>query len=188
MKKEDIEGLEGFGEKSADNIITSIDGARKVPLHRFVYALGIRHVGEQTAKDIAKHFRSLARIQDATFDELSSVEGVGEKVGKEVNTYFSLPETKQLLKRLCKEITLLDEEILPDGKLFNKLFVITGTLPTLSRDEAKVLIEKNGGRVQTSVSTRTSYLLAGENAGSKLTDAEKIGTVIITEDELKSML
>ncbi len=188
LKKEDIEGLEGFGEKSADNIITSIDGARKVPLHRFVYALGIRHVGEQTAKDIAKHFRSLARIQDATFDELSSVEGVGEKVGKEVNTYFSLPETKQLLKRLCKEITLLDEEILPDGKLFNKLFVITGTLPTLSRDEAKVLIEKNGGRVQTSVSTRTSYLLAGENAGSKLTDAEKIGTVIITEDELKSML
>lgn len=188
LKKEDIEGLEGFGEKSAENIISSIDSARNVPLHRFIYSLGIRHVGEQTAKDIAKHFVTLDRLKESSLEELSHVEGVGEKVGEEIISYFKSKENQKVIIDLQKEIKITNEVVTPDGKLFNKLFVITGTLPTLSRDEAKELIEKNGGRTQSSVSSRTDYLLAGENAGSKLVDAEKIGTKIISEEDLKNML
>ncbi len=188
LKKEDIAPLEGFGEKSADNIIASIHASRTVALHRFVYSLGIRHVGEQTAKDIAKHFKELSRIQNAELEELSHVEGVGEKVAEALVSFFTHKKSKELVSRLVRHLTIIHEEVTPDGKLFNKTFVITGTLPTLSRDEAKKLIEDNGGKVASSVSSRTSYLLAGENAGTKLDDAQKFGITIITEEELKSMV
>ena len=188
LKKEDIEGLEGFGEKSADNILASIHSARRVELHRFIYSLGIRHVGEQTAKDIAKHFVSFERFATASLEELSHVEGVGKKVGEEVRAYFDGKENKAQLAMLLKEVKIIHEAVTQDGKLFNKVFVITGTLPTLSREEAKELIEKNGGKVSGSVSSRTDYLLAGENAGSKRIEAEKIGTKIISESDLTKML
>ncbi len=188
LKREDIAPLEGFGEKSADNIIASIDASRKVLFHRFLYSLGIRHVGEQTAKDIAKHFRTLERLQSASLEELSHVEGVGEKVAEALVSYFTNKKSQEFLSRLTKQLTISHEEVIPDGKLFNKIFVITGTLPTLSRDEAKKLIEDNGGKVASSVSSRTSYLLAGENAGSKYDDAQKYSTQIIGEEEFKNML
>ncbi len=188
LTRQDIEGLDDFGEKSAENIIESINQSKKVLLHRFIYALGIRHVGEQTAKDIAKHFRSLERLENAGLEELSHVEGVGEKVAETLTSYFSNTTNKKFLKRLVEHLTIIHEEITPDGKLFNKTFVITGTLPTLSRDEAKKLIEGNGGKVTSSVSSRTSYLLAGENAGSKYDEAIKNSVEILGEEELKNML
>jgi DNA ligase (NAD+) len=188
LKKEDIEGLEGFGEKSGENIIASINGSRKVPLYRLLYALGIRHVGEQTAKDIAKHFRSFERLQSADIEELSHVEGVGVKVAEALVSYFKSQKSKELVSKLLTHLTINHEEVAPDGKLFNKTFVITGTLPTLSRDEAKKLIEDNGGKVASSVSSRTSYLLAGESAGSKYDDAQKFNITIVTEEEFKNML
>lgn len=135
--KENIAPLEGFGEKSADNIIASITASRTVSLHRFIYSLGIRHVGEQTAKDIAKHFRTFERVQHASLEELSHVEGVGEKVADAVVSYFSQESSKVLVRELLKYVTITHEEVVPDGKLFNKIFVITGTLPTLSREDAK---------------------------------------------------
>jgi DNA ligase (NAD+) len=188
LTKDAIAPLEGFGEKSAENIISSIETSRTVPLHRFIYALGVRHVGEQTAKDIAKHFRSFGRLQSATEEELAHVEGVGEKVAASLVVYFASAQAKQLLIKLLPHLSIIHEEITQDGKLFNKILVITGTLPSLSRDEAKKLVEDNGGKVASSVSSRTSYLLAGENAGSKLSDAQKLGIQIITEEELKNML
>lgn len=188
LKKSDIEGLENFGEKSADNIIASINASRVMPFHRFLYSLGIRHVGEQTAKDIAKHFENFTRLKSATFEELSHVEGVGEKVGEELVAFFADAKNATLIQALEKEIDIEDVTRVADGPLFNKIFVITGTLPTLSREEAKEIIEKKGGKVASSISKRTNYLLAGENAGSKLDDAQKLGVEIIDEKRLTEMV
>lgn len=188
LKKSDIEGLEGFGEKSAENIIASIEGSKNTQLYRFLYALGIRHVGEQTAKDIAKHFGTFDFIRKASFEELSMVEGVGEKVAESIVEFFSDAKNLNLTKELLKYINIEKVKISSGGKLKGLTFVITGTLPTLSREEAKELIEKNGGKASTSVSSKTSYLLAGENAGSKLADAKKLKVKIISEKELNSMI
>jgi DNA ligase (NAD+) len=188
LKKEDIEGLDGFGEKSAENIIASIKKARAVPLSRFLFSLGIRHVGEQTAKDIAKHFGTLEKLKEATLEELISVEGVGEKVGASLFGYLHDVHLQKVVSDLQKELTILEEKKSKGGVLTGLTFVITGTLPTLSRDEAKKLIEDNGGKVSSSVSLKTSYLLAGEEAGSKLTNAQKLGVRIITEQDLTELV
>jgi DNA ligase (NAD+) len=188
LKKEDIMGLDGFGEKSADNILRSINSARKVPLGRFLYALGIRHVGETTARDIARHLVSLDKIRHATYEELLLVEGVGAKVAQSVVDYFKDMTNQTLLDELLAEVAVGEERKKTGGGLDGLTFVITGTLPTLSRDEAKEMIEENGGKVATSVSSNTDYLLAGEGGGGKRADAAKFGTKIIGEDELLRML
>ncbi len=188
LKKTDIEGLEGFGEKSADNIIASIEKSRDVPLHKFLFSLGIRHLGEQTAKDIAKFFNSFDKIQNVSYDELIEVEGVGEKVAQSIIDYFKDEYNKKLLEKLIKEIKIKNEIRNTGGKLSGKTFVITGTLSTLSRDEAKELIEQNGGKVSGSVSSKTDYLLAGENAGSKYNEATKLNVKIITEEAFRNMI
>ncbi|MFA5131705.1 MAG: NAD-dependent DNA ligase LigA [Candidatus Paceibacterota bacterium] len=191
LKKEDIEGLEGFGEKSAENIIASIDTSRTVPLHRFLYSLGIRHVGEQTAKDIAKHFGTFEKIQKASLEELSTVEGVGEKVAASLVEFFAAAKNSTLIGALLKEIKVSEEKnplTGGRGKLSGLTFVITGSLLTLSRDEAKDLIELHGGKVAASVSSKTDYLLAGDGGGSKRDDAVKLGTKIIDEEELKTLV
>lgn len=188
LKKEDIEGLDGFGEKSAENILASIEKARTVPLSRFLFALGIRHVGEQTAKDIAKHFGTFEALQKASLEEIISVEGVGEKVGASLFEYLHDAHSQKIVSDLQKEITILGEKKKTNGKLTGLTFVITGTLPTLSRDEAKKIIEDNGGKVSSSVSLKTSYLVAGEEAGSKLANAQKLGVRIITEQDLTELV
>ncbi len=188
LKKGDIEGLEGFGDKSAENIISSIEKAKVVPLHKFLFSLGIRHLGEQTAKDIAKHFVTFDRLRKVEREELIHVEGVGEKVADSIIEFLHDPIHIKILERLLTHVTISNEEKTPDGKLFNKTFVITGTLPTLSRDDAKDLIEKNGGRVSSSVSSKTSYLLMGENPGSKFEDATKNNIAIISEKEFLEMV
>ena len=187
LKKENIEGLDGFGEKSAENIILSIEKSRNVNLARFIYSLGIRHVGEQTAKDLANYFGDIHKIINSSFEELSNVSGVGEKVAKEIVDYFTNSRNKNLVNDLIKELSISYEKATA-GKLSGYTFVITGTLPTLSRDEAKELIEKNGGKVSSSVSSKTSYLLAGEEAGSKLENAKKLGAPVISEEDLTKML
>ncbi len=188
LKKTDIEGLEGFGEKSAENIIEAIEKSRSVPFHRFLYSLGIRHVGETTAKDIAKHFLTFEALCDASFEELSLVEGVGEKVAESVLSYFKNASSDELLKRLLREVHVQGEQKKVAGVFSGLTFVITGTLPTLSRDEAKNMIEERGGKVAASISNNTTYLLAGEGGGSKRDDARKIGTTIIDEETFKNML
>ena len=188
LKKDDIAGLEGFGEKSADNILSAIDTSRKVPFHRFLYSLGIRHVGETTAKDIAKHFSRLDSLIGASYEELSLVDGVGEKVAESLTGFFKDKNNNALLKKLLREITLIFEKKKSTGNLLSLTFVITGSLPTLSRDEAKDLIEFHSGKVVASISKNTSYLLAGEGGGSKRSDAEKLGIKIIDEEQLKRLI
>jgi DNA ligase (NAD+) len=188
LQKIDIEGLEGFGEKSADAIVSSIEKARSVALHRLLFALGIRHLGEQTAKDIAKHFESIEKIMHATYEELLAVDGVGEKVAESITSYFTDIRTQAILEKLLKEITIISEIKKVTGVFSGKTFVITGTLPSLSRDEAKAVIEAHGGKVSGSVSAKTSYLLAGESAGSKLVDATKLKITILNEEEFRGML
>lgn len=188
LKKEDIEGLVGFGEKSAENIITSINTARAVPLHRFVYSLGIRHVGETTAKDVAKHFGTIDAILAADYEALLEVEGIGEKVAQSVVEYFKDSSNQKLVKELLDEVNVGEEKKKEGGKFTDLTFVITGTLPTLSRDEAKELIELNGGKVTGSISKSTDYLVAGDGGGGKRDDAGKFGTKIIDENELKKLI
>jgi DNA ligase (NAD+) len=187
LKKEDIEGLDGYGVKSAENIIASIQKARTVPLSRFLYSLGIRHVGEQTAKDIATHFQSFEKIRNAGLEELLAVGGVGEKVAESIVSYFADTHTEVHINELLKEVTIEQSKGKSSGIFTGLTFVITGTLPTLSRDEAKVYIEERGGKVSGSVSAKTSYLLAGTEAGSKLKDAQKLGIKILSEEELTKM-
>lgn len=188
LKKEDIEGLEGFGEKSADNIIASVEGSRTPALGKFLYSLGIRHVGETTAKDVAKHMGSFDAVRRATYEELLEVEGIGEKVAQSMVDYFKDATNQKLISALLKKVRVGEEKKRSGGKLVGLTFVITGSLPTLSRDAAKDLIEEHGGKVASSVSKATSYLLTGEGGGSKRTDAEKFSIKIIQEAELLSML
>lgn len=188
LKKIDIQGVDGFGEKSADNIIASIEKARTVPLYRFLFALGIRHLGEQTAKDIARNFNSFEKIQQASYEDLIAVEGVGAKVAESIICYCKDENNKKILEKLIKEIVITLENKKQKEIFLGKTFVITGTLPTLSRDEAKELIERNGGRVSGSISGKTSYLLLGENAGSKYTDALKCKVTTINEEGLLKMI
>lgn len=188
LKKEDIVGLEGFGEKSADNLIASINASRSVPLSRFLYSLGIRHVGETTANDIAKHFKTFETIMNANASDFLEVDGVGDTVAESLVAYFSDKENQKLLSRLLKEVNIESEQGNASSKLKGKTFVITGTLPTFSRDEAKELIEKNGGKVSGSISKNTDYLLAGEGGGSKRDDAAKFGTKVISEEDLTKMI
>jgi DNA ligase (NAD+) len=188
LKKENIVGLEGFGEKSAENLISSIDVSRNVSLHRLLYALGVRHVGETTAKDIAKHFKSLEGVMSASYEELSLVEGVGEKVAESITQFFGDSNNKISIENLCKHVTILAAESKIGNDFNGMIFVITGSFETFSRNEASVYIEEKGGKVAASVSKNTTYLLAGIGGGSKRSDAEKIGTKIIDEEEFKNML
>jgi DNA ligase (NAD+) len=188
LKKEMIEGLEGFGEKSAENIIASIEHSRITTLNRFIFALGIRHVGEQTAKDIARHYNSFEALIEASYEELCAVSGVGEKVAGEIIAYFKVRSNKDLVSSLLKEVTFAKEEGKLGGVLRGLTFVITGTLPTLSRDGAKDFIEHHGGKVSSSVSKNTSYLLLGENPGSKYDDATKLNIKTLSEEELLAMI
>lgn len=188
LRKEDIEGLEGFGEKSAENIIQSIQSARKVPFSSFIYSLGIRHVGEQTAKDITKRFSHIDELCTADMETLESIDGVGTKVASSVFDFFrskvQMTEVARLLERVSIEYPTQNTSTI----LVGKIFVITGTLPSMSRDEAKALIESHGGKVSSSVSKKTNYVLAGESAGSKLTDAENLGVEVIDQKAFQTML
>lgn len=189
LKKEDIAGLEGFGEKSADNVLEAINVSRNVPFHRFLYSLGIRHVGETTAKDIAKHFGTLESLMLAKYEELSLVDGVGQKVAESLVSFFYDTKNMIIVKDLLKEVNIISEVKNKKGdKLSGLTFVITGILPTLSRDDAKQLIEDESGKVVASVSKSADYLLAGDGGGSKRSDAEKLGTKIISEKELIEIL
>ena len=188
LKKDDIAPLEGFGEKSAENIIEALEKSRNVPLHRFLYALGVRHVGETTAKDIARHFLRLDDLRKASFEELSSVTGVGEKVAESLISFFKDKKNIKAVERLLDEVKIIEENKKRGSMFSGMTFVITGTLPTLSREEAKQIIEENGGKVAASVSKNTNYLLAGDGGGSKRTDAEKLGTRVLDEEGFRSML
>jgi DNA ligase (NAD+) len=190
LKIEDLMSLERMGVKSAGNVIRNIDHSRRNTLPRVITALGIRFVGERTAVFLAQAFGSMDAIEKATIDELQQAEEVGPKVAEAVAQFFREPSNRELVDRLRKanlQFTYAFSRP-KGGPLDGSTFVLTGTLPTLSRDEAKQLIEQAGGKVAGSVSKKTTFVLAGEDAGSKLDKARELGIRIINEDELHAML
>jgi DNA ligase (NAD+) len=190
LKIEDLMSLERMGVKSAGNVIRNIAASKQLPLPRILTALGIRFVGERTAVFLAEAFPSMDAIKDATVDELQRAEEVGPKVAAAVAQFFQEPTNRELVERLrTAGLNFTYQSTRPKGgPLEGKVFVLTGTLPTLSREDAKLLIEQAGGKVAGSVSKKTSFVLAGEEAGSKLDKARELGIRVITEPELLAML
>lgn len=189
LKKEDIENLEGFGEKSALNIIQSIENSKKNDLSKLLYALGIRQIGQKAAKLLAKHFLSMENLMISSKQDIVQIEGFGEIMAQSVVDFFSLQGTKSLIEGFKKSGVNMTSEEKDTGEKFKSLtFVLTGTLPTLTRKEASDIIESLGGKVSSSVSKKTSYVLAGEDAGSKLTKAQSLSIPIIDESEFRSMV
>ena len=190
LKKSDLEGLERFGEKSADNIINSIQSHKTVTLPRFIYALGILHVGEQTAEDLAKHFTALDKLASGGSDEINNIENIGPVVAKSVFDFFRDKENLKFINKLQKNGVMVQSYKLQTTsyKLAGKTFVITGTLETMSRDEAKNRIKSLGGKTSESVSKLTSYVVAGSEAGSKKAKAEKLGVEILDEKKFLELI
>ena len=189
LKVEDVETLERMGKKSAQNLVTAIESSKTVGLARLVFALGIREVGEVAAAALASRFGTLDALSRATAEEISAIENFGEVTADYVVDFFSHPQNIALCKRLEEAGVLTVDNSAPVGDLFAGLsFVLTGTLPTMSRDEASALIKQNGGKTVGSVSKKTDFVLAGEAAGSKLVKAQELGIRIISESDLLSMI
>ncbi len=185
----DLVGLDRFGEKSAQNLIDAIEKAKQNPLDKLLCGLGIRLIGAKAAKNIAQHFGNMDSIMSATVEDVSAIDDVGDKMAESLVHYLSEPETKALIERMkIAGVNMIAEERPTGGNFEGKTFVLTGTLPTLKRSEAQKLIEDNGGKVSGSVSKKTDFVVAGEEAGSKLDKANALGVAVITEEELLEML
>ena len=183
--------LERMAEKSANNVLASIEKSKQTTLPRFLFGLGIRHVGEATAKELARHFGSMDAIMDATLDQLLQVNDVGPTVAQSLRTFFDQAHNREVVEQLrACGVTWAEGEPTAGASLplTGQTFVITGTLPTLSRDEAKDMLEAAGAKVAGSVSKKTHYVLAGTEAGSKLEKAVALGVPVIDEDGLRALL
>lgn len=187
-----ISGMEGFGQKSIDNLQAAIDKSKGQPLHRLIYALGIRFVGETTAKTLAQAVNHLLDFKKFSLEELQNLEDVGPKVAGSIHHFFSNKDNIKLLEQLEKLGLILKnekKELTTSGNLKGQTFLFTGTLPTLKRSEAEAMAELNGGQILSGVSAKLNYLVVGEDAGSKLDKAKKLNTVkIISEDEFLKLL
>jgi len=187
----DLEAMERFGEKSAQNLVAAIDKSKEVTLARFINALGISHVGEETAEDLANHFGALDKLMAASLENLYEIGGVGEKVARAILDYFGNKKNREFVERLLQNGVMIKKQEIRDkkqGKLSGQTFVLTGTLSGMTRDEAKEKIKALGGEVSESVSKKTTAVIAGENPGSKMNKAEKLGVTILNEEEFKKMI
>ena len=190
--KEELIKLERFGEKSINNIINSIEESKKKPFEKVLFAIGIRHIGEKSAKIIAKHFNSIDKLSTASAEDISSVHEIGPKIAESIVNFFKDEKSKILIEKLkkaginFKSEKVNEENLNPNFK--SKTFVLTGSLENYTRDKATEIIENLGGRVSSSVSKNTDYVLAGAEAGSKLDKARKLGVKIISEKEFNAMI
>ena len=190
LTKGDLLALPRFGEKSADNLIAAIDARRTISLPRFITALSIDHVGEETAHDLARSFKTIERLADATVEELIAVDGVGEIVAHSLHAWMKNPEHKAMLKRLLNEVQVEQERgaAVKNSPFTGRTVVLTGGLLSLTRDEAKAKVRLLGGSVSSSVSKETDFVVAGADAGSKLDKATKLGVKVIDEQEFLKLL
>ncbi|HYE60008.1 MAG TPA: NAD-dependent DNA ligase LigA [Candidatus Kapabacteria bacterium] len=189
LKQGDLEGLERFAEKSAANLIASIEAAKKVTLPRFIYGLGIRHVGEETAVRLAEQFGSIDALMAASEEELLLVEDVGPRVAESIASFFREKENERLVRDLLKngvQIEVVAKKA--SGILTGKTFVLTGTLSSMERDVAKERIRSLGGDVSSAVSKKTDYVVVGENPGSKYEKAKELGVTVLTEEAFLKMI
>ncbi|MFH1366922.1 MAG: NAD-dependent DNA ligase LigA [Patescibacteria group bacterium] len=189
LKKEDLENLERFADKSADNLIAAIDRSRKISLARFIYSLGIRHVGEENARLLAKQFGSLKKLQEADFEKLENIHAIGTVVARSIYDFFREKSNYRLIEKiLASGVKIISEENKNQQTLKNKTFVLTGSLASLTRETAKEKIRDLGGDVSSSVSQQTDYLVSGTEPGSKYEKAKKLGVKSITEAEFLKMI
>ena len=193
LSVEQIASLERMGRKSAQNLVDAIAESKKQTYDRVLYGLGIRYVGSVNAKTLADNFPSIEELSQASFESIEAVYGIGEEIAQSVFEWVRVPANQTLIQQLQQaglqfSQATSDDENPGDRILYNKTFVITGTLPTFKRDEAKKLIEQAGGKVTSSISKKTDYLLLGENAGSKLAKAEKLGITQLSEAEFLDLL
>lgn len=189
LKPEDISSAERMGEKSAANLMASIEKSKKAGLSRLLFALGIRNIGQKAADALAQNFGTMDAVMTASSEDISAIDGFGDVMAKSLIEYFSLPQSKKLIEKLKEHGILMEaEKKVVSDKLHGFTFVLTGTLPTMSRDEASAIIIASGGKVASSVSKKTDYVLAGEKAGSKLNKAESLGIKIIDENEFMEMV
>lgn len=185
----EIEGLDRMGKKSAENLIAAIEHSKSAGLDKLIYALGIRQVGEKAARSLAEAFPDIELLFSASEEQISAIYDFGDISAHYIVNFFAHPQTRVLVDELKSRGVKTTYEVQKRGNIFEGMtFVLTGTLPTMKRDEASRLIEENGGKVSSSVSAKTSMVLAGEDAGSKLTKAQSLGVRIISEEELLSML
>ena len=184
-----VANLERMGEKSADNLIQAIEQSRQTSLARFIFALGIRHVGETTAKDLAAHYGNMSALMAATAEELLSIHDVGPVVADSIASFMAEAHNREVIEQLLASgMQLSVTEKTLNTAVAGKTFVLTGALPSLSREDAKAMLEKAGAKVAGSVSAKTNYVVAGANAGSKLAKAEELGITVIDEAEMLALL
>lgn len=189
LRVEDLRDLDRMGDKSAQNLVDAIERSKRAGLERLIFALGIRQVGEVAARTIAEKYKTLDACFDATVESLCEIDDIGQITAESIAEFFARPESRALCDALKAAGVLTESIAAPKGdRLAGLTFVITGTLPTMKRDEASARILQNGGKVSGSVSKKTSYLLAGEDAGSKLTKAKELNIPILTETEFLAML
>jgi len=185
----DLAQISGVGQKTIANILKQIEKAKNTPFHRVIVGLGIPMVGEKTAKILAEHFKNIDNLSKASYEELISLEGIGPEVAKSVIEYFKNEKTKEIIEKLKKAgVNLESKEVKKSNKLKGLTFVITGSLKNYTRDEAKEIIEQFGGKVTNTVSSKTNYLIVGENPGSKLEKAKQLGVKIINEEEFEKLI
>ena len=191
-RKKELQEIERMGEKSVTNLLAGIEESKQVPFERVLYALGIRHIGETLAKKLARQLRNIDAIMNATEEQLTATNDIGEQVAKSIINYFGERRNKELVERLKKQGVQFEsttQELSNSTKLEGLTFVVSGVFTKFSRDDLKAAIEQNGGKVVGSVSGKTSYIVAGENMGpEKLKKAEKLGVKIISEDEFEKMI
>jgi DNA ligase (NAD+) len=190
IKKSDLLELERMADKSAQNVLDAITRSRKVALDRVINGLGIRHVGEHTARQLALRFRTLEALMAATADELLAVRDIGGEVAHSIEEYFAEPRNRRAVERLMAELDIQPPPAPPQGRgaLRDKTFVLTGTLEGLTRDEAEERILASGGRVTASVSRKTDFVVAGADPGSKLRKAQELGVKTLDEAEFVKLL
>jgi DNA ligase (NAD+) len=190
LNAETLSGLDRMGEKTISNLLGEIEKSKRIDLRRFIYGLGIRHVGEVTAKSLAQRFGTVHAMIAANKETLLEINDIGETVADSIIDFFANDANKEAVLRLLEHGFIFAVEMSPatTATLAGKIFVLTGALPTLTRDEAKAMIENAGGKVSGSVSKKTSYVVAGSDAGSKLADAQKLGVAVIEENGLRELL
>lgn len=184
-----ILSLEGFKETSANNIINSVNNSKNNDLSKLIFALGIRHIGAKAGKLLADHFKDIDLVMNASVDDILQIDGFGKIMAESVVEFFSSDSTKELIAKLKEAgVNMKSTNVVEDTRFSGMTFVLTGTLPTLKRAEASKIIESFGGKTSSSVSKKTTYVLAGEEAGSKLDKANKLGVQVISEEEFKEMI
>lgn len=184
-----IASLEGFKQTSAKNIINSVNNSKKNDLSKLIFALGIRHIGAKAGKLLADHFKNIDAIMNASVDDILEIDGFGVVMAQSVVEFFESDSSKELIEKL-KEVgvNMISTNVVKDNRFEGMTFVLTGTLPTLKRSEASSIIESFGGKASSSVSKKTTYVLAGEEAGSKLDKANNLGVEVINEEQFKEMI